>query len=585
MSIATAIQNAQQKVADAYTAISNKGGTLPATQNLSNMPTAIGTISTGGAISSLTITPTTSQQTITASGGVDGYSPITVNAVTSSIDANIQAGNIKSGVTILGVSGSVTPLAGETRSVAITSTSGNTFTPSSGKNGITSITVTPTNQAKTITPTTSSQSITVPSGYSGFGTLTVNAVTSSIDANITAGNIKKDVTILGVTGTYEPSAPPITDISEANYIVKNDYSVELLIGYNYMGNKYTLPLFESIISNYDALDSAYKNNTTIKNVNLSGLKTINADYVLYQAFQNCTGLTSINLSNLTSITNRNIFEGTFYGCSNITGALDLSSLTTVEGSNAFKNTFYGCSNITSVDLSALTTLTYDFIFQDAFRNCTSIVSVDMSSLPMVENTSTLSGMFYGCTSLTSVNLSSLMSIDSGTSIMGSMFYGCTSLTSVSFPVLTTLGGTKSLSDMFYGCTALTTVNFPALTTIGSSTVNNNGQFRRCFKNSGVTSISFPELTAIYCTGYNTGDETFYDNNSIEKMYFPKLNTITYRTGATSMYQEACKNIFLNCSSLTELHFGAANQAAIEATAGYSTAWGRGAGNVTIYFDL
>ena len=48
MSIATAIQNAQTKVANAYTAISNKGGTLPATQDLANMPTAINSINTGG---------------------------------------------------------------------------------------------------------------------------------------------------------------------------------------------------------------------------------------------------------------------------------------------------------------------------------------------------------------------------------------------------------------------------------------------------------------------------------------------------------------------------------------------------------
>ena len=48
MSIATAIQNAQTKVANAYTAISNKGGTLPATQDLANMPTAIDSIPSGG---------------------------------------------------------------------------------------------------------------------------------------------------------------------------------------------------------------------------------------------------------------------------------------------------------------------------------------------------------------------------------------------------------------------------------------------------------------------------------------------------------------------------------------------------------
>lgn len=47
MSIATAIQNAQQKVANAYTAVNAKGGTLPATQDLSNLPTAIDSISGG----------------------------------------------------------------------------------------------------------------------------------------------------------------------------------------------------------------------------------------------------------------------------------------------------------------------------------------------------------------------------------------------------------------------------------------------------------------------------------------------------------------------------------------------------------
>jgi len=52
-----------------------------------------------------TVTPTTSKQTITAdSGKVLGT--VTVNAVTAAIDENIVAGNIKSGVTILGVTGS-----------------------------------------------------------------------------------------------------------------------------------------------------------------------------------------------------------------------------------------------------------------------------------------------------------------------------------------------------------------------------------------------------------------------------------------------------------------------------------------------
>ena len=44
MTIASAITNAQNKIANAYTALSNKGATLPATQDLSNMPSCINSI-------------------------------------------------------------------------------------------------------------------------------------------------------------------------------------------------------------------------------------------------------------------------------------------------------------------------------------------------------------------------------------------------------------------------------------------------------------------------------------------------------------------------------------------------------------
>lgn len=51
------------------------------------------------------VTPTTAEQTITAGEGYDGLGTVTVAAVTAAIDANIVAGNIKDGVTILGVTG------------------------------------------------------------------------------------------------------------------------------------------------------------------------------------------------------------------------------------------------------------------------------------------------------------------------------------------------------------------------------------------------------------------------------------------------------------------------------------------------
>ena len=57
-------------------------------------------------------------------------------------------------------------------------------------------------QTKTVTPSTSEQTISPDAQYNGLTSVTVNAVTSAIDSNIVADNIKKDVSILGVTGTY-----------------------------------------------------------------------------------------------------------------------------------------------------------------------------------------------------------------------------------------------------------------------------------------------------------------------------------------------------------------------------------------------
>ena len=56
-----------------------------------------------------TVSPSTTSQEIEAQGeGKIGLSKVTVNAVTADIDENIVAGNIKSGVTILGVQGTYT---------------------------------------------------------------------------------------------------------------------------------------------------------------------------------------------------------------------------------------------------------------------------------------------------------------------------------------------------------------------------------------------------------------------------------------------------------------------------------------------
>ena len=51
------------------------------------------------------VNPTVEQQNITCDSGYNGLSNVVVNGVNSSIDSNIQSGNIKDGVSILGVTG------------------------------------------------------------------------------------------------------------------------------------------------------------------------------------------------------------------------------------------------------------------------------------------------------------------------------------------------------------------------------------------------------------------------------------------------------------------------------------------------
>ncbi|MBP3573211.1 MAG: hypothetical protein J6J71_01220 [Prevotella sp.] len=72
---------------------------------IANIAAVAGSIAPAPTLQDKTVTPTTSQQTITADTGKDGLGTVTVNAVTAAIDDNITAANIKSGVTILGVTG------------------------------------------------------------------------------------------------------------------------------------------------------------------------------------------------------------------------------------------------------------------------------------------------------------------------------------------------------------------------------------------------------------------------------------------------------------------------------------------------
>lgn len=94
-----------------------------------------------------------------------------------------------------------------------------------------------TAQEKIATPSKSIQYVTPDSGYK-LTKVTVGAVTSAIDSNIAAGNIKKGVAILGVTGTYDNAIEGAIDGVELDeggtdlYINNSDYIVHITDAYD-----------------------------------------------------------------------------------------------------------------------------------------------------------------------------------------------------------------------------------------------------------------------------------------------------------------------------------------------------------------
>lgn len=109
-----ALGNSADDVADATTivdvlnAIAAKYGSSDvATQNAEGIEniTAVLSAILAPTLEDVSVTPSTSAQTIDHGTGYDGIGTVSVAAVTAAIDANIVAGNIKDGVTILGVTG------------------------------------------------------------------------------------------------------------------------------------------------------------------------------------------------------------------------------------------------------------------------------------------------------------------------------------------------------------------------------------------------------------------------------------------------------------------------------------------------
>lgn len=130
-----------------------------------------------------TYTPGTADQYINAEQYLSGAQKIAG-------DTNLVAGNIAQGKEIFGVTGTFTSDANATAESM-------QLGVSAYVNGTRVVGTAPIQEAKTVTPTTTEQTAVAS------GSFTTGAVKVAGDANLVAENIKKDVSIFGVTGTLE----------------------------------------------------------------------------------------------------------------------------------------------------------------------------------------------------------------------------------------------------------------------------------------------------------------------------------------------------------------------------------------------
>lgn len=392
------------------------------------------------------VTPSTTEQTITPQEGYVFTSGV-VGAVTSNIDANIQAGNIKSGVTILGVEGNYTAPAPVTESLSV-SVNG-TYTPGQGVDGFSQVVVD------------------VPQSVAGFTEKEITEETYAIynlsnSASFVHRNVfEGDVNLLTVN---LPNASYVG--SEAFKFCTNLTSVDMATC--------------EVIYEY-----AFENCTSLVNVSLPNCKTINIS-----AFKQCS-IISLNLPNCISIQN-NAFQNNFY--------LTTVSLPKIVG--LWPNVFLNCSSLNSVYINEC-----NILYNEVFRNCGNLSYLSIPNCIEIRNQ-----VFLNCTSLKDV-------------YVGLDYYGVTTLQNVNVfqntPISTSDGKIYVNADIYdkyivannwsnYASHIVSVVN-PAGTLLSYSNGVLNGNTSYVYSNiyslfnfskTDLTEVNLPECVTIYSAAFS-----------------------------------------------------------------------------------
>ena len=205
----------------------------------------------------------------------------------------------------------------------------------------------------------------------------LNEIKRQKDEYIIPENIKKDITVYGVTGTLEEGDN--FEINNGAYLFYNSARLDIL-------------------------------NSLLKHIN----NITDTQYMFYL----CTSLTEIPLLDTSNVTN---MQQMFTECTNLTSIplLDTSKVTNMG------SIFYNCNKLTTIPLLDTSKVTNMNSMFSGCKALTSLPQLDLSSVTQ------LGGTFYNCISLTSIDLDFIPSFNIVTS-MGYMFQNCSKLENISF---------------------------------------------------------------------------------------------------------------------------------------------------------
>lgn len=546
----------------------------------------------------ITVNPSVEVQDIETT--VDGIEKVYVNPVTASIDSDIKANNIRQGVEILGVEGNIIELKSQAKNVTITNSGTTVIRPDSSYNGLSSVTLTPSLQSKTVTANgtivpdggycglsgvdvdidlklqnktfTNNGTYTHDSGYNGFDTVTVDVNLNLQDKTITSNgsysadsgyNGLENVTVnvqpslqsktITVNGTYSAdtgydglsNVTVITDSVNNTNLTATSNGTYTPSG-NYTGyGSVTVNVPQSVITGSGVTrvveNGKYTAPTTSFVFKLPDEATDCSITSLLYAFWNCPGIVSADLSSLVNCTENE--TGVFYQ----TGVLE--------------STFRDCPNLKSADISNLKTVgTGNHHIRSTFYNCPSLTEVDLGSLTKIDQ---LYQTFYGCTSLTNVNFSSLE--EAG---FWGTFYGCTSLETLNFSKLRIL---KHNRDTFTNCTKLRSIDFSSLERIEAFKTHSESCFSGC---NSLEELSFPKLNFIHGGGLWGA---FSSCRNLKNIYFYSLNSTSFGS-----YTNQFNNMLSGVTGCT-VHFPSNLQSVIGSWSSVTS--GFGGTNTTVLFDL